>query len=143
MSTLNGLSREQCLVLFLVVLLIIYIVITQIVKRKMFFKVVLACGFLGLFFFGGEIINLNVLSSATKDKLNKVVDVVGDTYIRAEGGNVEVLVGDSWLNINDIAIVGEFTKDNTIYYEGQEIYLGHSGVYNTIKVLQDVGLLNK
>lgn len=141
MGGLEGLSREQCLVLWLVVLLIVYVVINSLRQRKMLFKAVLACVFIGLFFFGGEIINVNSLSKVTKEKLEQVVDIVGDTYIRANGGNVEVLVGDQWLNLNDIAIIGEFTKDNVIEYEGQQIYLGHSGVYNTVKVLQDVGLI--
>ena len=35
------------------------------------------------------------------------------------------------------------TDELTITYDGEEIYLGESGVVNTIKVMESVGLLEK
>lgn len=142
-----GLSSEQAVVCYGVMLLIVILIINSIVKRgKTFLFITIVVG-ICLFFFGGEIINLNHLPAETLEKVNeakeKLYNTFGDLYIKTEGNSVYVDINGEWVNVDDIAVVGEFTKDNTINYEGKDIYLGHSGVYNTIKVLEDVGLLKK
>ena len=138
---MRGLSREQAIVCYGVILLIVMIIINSIVKRGKTFKVLVIVGALCLFFFGGEVINLNHLPKGTLEKVNlakeQLQDTFGDLYIKAEGNSVYVDINGSWVNVDDI------TKDNVINYDGKDIYLGHSGVYNTIKVLEDVGLLTK
>lgn len=146
-ESMSGLSREQVIVCYGVILLIVLAVVNSIVKRGKTFKAILIVGALCLFFFGGEIISLNHLSSDTLKKVElakeQLQNTFGDLYIKTEGNSVYVDINGSWVNVDDIKVVGEFTKDNVINYEGKDIYLGHSGVYNTVKVLEDVGLLKK
>lgn len=146
-NSMRGLSREQAIVCYGVILLIVMIIINSIVKRGKTFKVLVIVGALCLFFFGGEVINLNHLPKGTLEKVNlakeQLQNTFGDLYIKTEGNSVYVDINGAWVNVDDITVVGEFTKDNVINYDGKDIYLGHSGVYNTIKVLEDVGLLTK
>lgn len=146
-NSMRGLSREQAIVCYGVILLIVMIIINSIVKRGKTFKVLVIVCALCLFFFGGEVINLNHLPKGTLEKVNlakeQLQNTFGDLYIKTEGNSVYVDINGAWVNVDDITVVGEFTKDNVINYDGKDIYLGHSGVYNTIKVLEDVGLLTK
>ncbi len=139
---MEGLSREQALVCYGIFMAIGYCILLGIWRhRKTVVKLVVAVACVFVFYFGSQVISLNHLTSEVQKKLELVREQVGDTYIRVDGSKIYVNVGDKWLNLNEIAIVGEFTKDIKIDYEGEEIYLGHSGVYNTLKVLNDLGLL--
>lgn len=146
-SLTEGLSSEQAVVCYGVMLVIVLLVVNSVVKRGKTFKFITLIVVVCLFFFGGEIINLNHLSAETLAKVNeakeRLYNTFGDLYIKTEGNSVYVDINGDWVNVDDIAVVGEFTKDNVINYDGKDIYLGHSGVYNTIKVLEDVGLLKK
>lgn len=146
-SLTEGLSSEQAVVCYGVMLVIVLLVINSIIKRGKTFKVLTLIIMVCLFFFGGEVINLNHLPAETLEKVNeakaKLYDTFGDLYIKTEGNSVYVDINGDWVNVDNIAIVGDFTRDNVINYDGKDIYLGHSGVYNTIKVLEDVGLLKK
>ena len=143
----DGLSSEQVVVSYGIVIFLVLCWLNHIIKRGKTFKVILIICAVCLFFFGGELINLNFLPADTLEKVEeaklKLQNTFGDLYMKTEGSSVYVDINGKWVNLNDISIVGEFTKDNTINYDGKDIYLGHSGVYNTIKVLQDVGLLKK
>ena len=141
---MDGLSSEQMLICYGVMLLIVLLVINSIVKRGLLFKLILIGSLLCIFFFGGNIINLNFMSSETIAKVEKVKEILNDNYgeyVKTEGNSVYVCINDNWVNLDEVEIVGNFSKDNIITYDGEEIYLGHSGVYNVIKVLGDVGLL--
>lgn len=133
--------RTQYLLYLLIFLIGVFVVVNIYRRRKAFFNFIFVCILLGAFLLGGNIINLNVLSDEDQAKIDQVVSLVGDSYIKVDSGSIYIKVQDEWMDLNEIKVVGEFTKDITIEYDGQEIYLGHSGVYNTIKVLQDVGLL--
>lgn len=109
--------------------------------KKVAFIAVVLCAIV-VFCGGSSIINLNTLSQATQSKLNKVVDVCGDSFVKTEGNKILVKVNDEWYDLEKVDIVGNFTKDCTITYDGKEINVGHSGVYDTIKFLEAVGLLN-
>lgn len=144
MSDLMNLSSEQALICLGVMLLIVFLIINSLIKRGLLFKLILIGGVLCLFFFGGNIINLNFMPSETMAKVEKVKEVLSDNYgdyVKTEGNSVYVCINDNWVNLDEVEIVGNFSKDNIITYDGEEIYLGHSGVYNVIKVLGDVGLL--
>jgi hypothetical protein len=111
---------------------------------KKYGKIGMLCVCLVLFLFGANFINLNVVSSSIQEKVNQVTDVCGDTYIRTHGSEVQILVNGDWLNLSDISVLGDLMTDElTITYDGEEIYLGESGVVNTIKVMESVGLLEK
>lgn len=133
--------RERYMLIWLVILVSIFIILS--VKRKLssLVKILLLLVLVSAFFIGGNFININNLSKEDQERLNEVVDKVGDTYIKLDGSSILVQVKGEWLDLNKIKVVQEFTQDVVIEYEGRDIYLGHSGVYNTIKVLQDVGLI--
>lgn len=142
----ENVSSEQAIICYGVVLVIAYLVIKTIFKSRKIIKICVLVGAICLFFFGGELINLNFLPKETLDVVDdvkaKLVETVGSSdSIKVDKGTVYVLVGERWLDLSDISVIGNFVSDNTISYDGEEIYLGHSGVYNTFKVLQDFGLL--
>lgn len=142
----EGLSSQQAMVCYGVILLIVILIVNSILRKGI--KLIIISGVIGLclFLFGGGVINSKYLPQGTLEMVNEAKEKLGDlggSYIKTEGNSVYVKVNDNWLCTEDIAIVGDFTKDNVINYEGEDIYLGHSGVYNTIKVLEDVGLLKK
>lgn len=127
---------------------LIGIIVVAIIAIYLFFKLLkgtvktIAIICVVLFVFGGgEYINTAFISSKQQEAVDKVVEKVGGDYIDVDGGKVLVKINDNWVNVNDIKIVGDFTKDVTIEYDGQEIPIGHSGVYNTIKVLKDMGMV--
>lgn len=145
----EGYSREQIIVSYGIILFLAVCFIWRWLKRSNLFKIVGIGAVVLLFFVGGSIINVSALPGDILSKLNEAkaklseMGLQEEMYVKADGGSVYVEVGDNWYNLDDVAIIGDFTKTNTINYNGQDIYLGNSGVYNTIKVLQDVGLLKK
>lgn len=122
------------------VCLIVCIIIGCLVKRPVR-KVIYILVAVVVFVVGSEIIDLNTLSDEIQQKVQQVSETVGNTYIKTEGNNVLILVNDEWLNLSDLSIIGDLSKDIVLEYEGKEIYVGHSGIYNTIKALEDTGLL--
>ena len=95
-----------------------------------------------VFLIGASIINITVLSDEVKEKVEKVAETCGDTYVRVNGNDVEVLLNDKRVNLEDISVIGGVLGNEiTLQYEGKEIYLGQSGVVNTIKALEAVGLI--
>ena len=96
-----------------------------------------------VFLGGGKLINLNTLPMNIEKKVYEVVDAVGDSYIKTNDDRVLIKIEDEWYDVADISVVGEVVNDEvTIRYEGKEIKIGQSGVVNTIKVLEKVGLLD-
>lgn len=109
-------------------------------KRYGMLALAVICGV--VFLLGAEIINLTILPDEIKEKVDEVASICGDTYIQVDGNNIEVLINDKWVNLDDISIIGGVLTDEiTIEYEGKRIYLGQSGVVNTIKALESVGLI--
>ena len=64
-----------------------------------------------------------------------------DSYIKSKGNKIYVRVNDEWLDLDKVSILGTFTKDCVIEYDGREIKLSESGLKSTIKTLEYVGLL--
>ena len=134
-------TRVRYLLILCRCLIVVFMVVNLYRKRKLLFNFVFACVLFCCFLAGSSLINLSVLSDENQRKLDYVIEAVGDSYLKVSNGEIQVKIEDDWVNLNDIQILGEFTEDITILYEGREIYLGRSGVYNTLKVLKDIGLL--
>lgn len=133
--------RVTYIVLLLVACVIVHFVICQRSKLKIGGKIWLLCVLLCVFLFGSSLINVSVLPKSQQDKLNEVVETCGSTYIKSEGSKIYVRINDSWLNLSRIKVIGTFTDEYSIEYDGKVINLGKSGVVSTIEVLQDVGLI--
>lgn len=109
-------------------------------KKYGMFALAVICGV--VFLLGVEVLNLTVVSDEVKEKVDQVADICGDTYIRVDGNKVEVLLNDKWVDLDKISIIGGILGDEiTLRYEDKEIYLGQSGIVNTIKALESVGLI--
>lgn len=134
--------RIFLLILLLFLCFIGFCLIIQKFKLKRYGTLALAvlCGV--VFLLGAEVINLSVLPSEIQKKVNEVASICGDTYIQVDGNKIEVLINNQWVNLEDISIIGGVLTDELIIeYDGKEIYLGQSGVVNTIKALESVGLI--
>lgn len=91
-----------------------------------------------------EIISVERTLKEVEDKVSKVVDVCGSTYIRVGGETAQIKVNEEWVNLEDIKIIGGISSEKiTMRYGDEEIYLGESGVVNTIRVMDKIGLLEK
>ena len=98
--------------------------------------------FICIFLLGSEIINVSILQKETKEKVEEIVDIYGDTYIQVKNNNVEVLINNQWVDLEDIKLIGGLLTDEIVLeYDGKEIYLGETGIVNTIKALNAVGLI--
>lgn len=134
-------SRVSYLLAWCIFLIIVFVVINLIRKRKFIFNCCLV-GVLVVFLFGGgSLINVQVFMNERVAQIQAIIDQVGDAYLKTEGNSVFLKVNDEWVNLDDVSIVGEFTQDIVLEYDGEEIPIGHSGIYNTIKVLEDMGLI--
>ena len=128
------------LLLFLCFIAFCYVAGRFKLKRYGMLALAVLCGV--VFLIGASIINITVLSDEVKEKVEKVAETCGDTYVRVNGNDVEVLLNEKWVNLKDISVIGGVLGNEiTLQYEGKEIYLGQSGVVNTIKALEAVGLI--
>lgn len=128
------------LLLFLCFIAFCYVAGRFKLKKYGMLALAVLCGV--VFLIGASIINITVLSDEVKEKVEKVAETCGDTYVRVDGNNVEVLLNEKWVNLKDISVIGGVLGNEiTLQYEGKEIYLGQSGVVNTIKALEAVGLI--
>ena len=130
---LTGIWGILCAVLVVIVLI-------KVAKKAV--KIVLTLVIVGIFLFGSNIISLNTLSPEIQAKVDAVVETVGESVIRTEGDSVLVKVNNKWYDLSKIAIVGDLATDSVILkYDGQEIYVGETGVINVLRVLESAGLL--
>lgn len=129
--------------LAIILAIIAFILILKVVKG-LALKIVVVCVAVVLFFGGVKVINLNTLSSDVEAKVQTVVDTVGDSSIKTDGNKVLVKIDNGWYDVSKLSVVGGLlTDDVKLRYEGKEIYVGHSGVVNTLKTLEKVGLLGE
>jgi len=111
---------------------------------KKTFRVLAVIVFVILFVSGGSIIDVSVMSNKLKNQLDEVTSVCGDTYIKTKGDTIYVLVNNKWLDLSKIDIIGPIMTDKiTIRYDGEEVYIGESGVVNTVRVLESFGFIKK
>ena len=133
--------RVKIILILLIACIITGVCICVITKIDKYLKVVICIGLLCLFLFSSSIVNLNSLSEEKERKLDKVVESCGNTYIKTKGSHIYVSIDGKWVDIDDISVVGTFTRDCTITYDGRVVKIGESGVKSTIKTMEYVGLL--
>lgn len=94
---------------------------------------------------GYKYFKVNNPSSQTLEVINEVVEEVGHTEnIRiTSNDDIEILIGEEWVNTSDIGIISTFTKDITIEYNGKEVRIMDSGIVSTLKVLRDIGIIRE
>lgn len=135
-------NEQTLLTILLVVGCIVAALLVLKLVKKVIGKVILVALIAVLLFGGKEVIDLNTLSASVQTKVQEVVEVAGDSYIKTEGNKVFLKLNDEWLDISKVSAVGNAaTKDFTLEYDGRTIEVGHSGIVNTIKALEAVGLL--
>ena len=118
----------------------VVIVLFKVAKKAI--KVVLTLVIVAVFLFGSNIISLNTLSPEIQAKVDAVVETVGDSVIKTEGDSVLIKVGEDWYDVSKIAIIGDLATDSVVIkYDGEELYVGETGLMNVLRVLEDVGLV--
>lgn len=135
--------RVASLTTLLIVCIVIFILVSVRKKLKLIGKVWLLVVLFIFFCLGGTTINSCVLPKIERQKIEKIADTLGDTYVKVEGDIIYVKINNEWVNLSKIKVVGSLTKDCTIEYDGKEIYLGHSGIVSALQVLQDMGFLKE
>lgn len=124
-------------VVLLILFVVGYIWLVHRYKPTVLYKILLGILMILAFSVCGSCINLYELSTERQAIVDKVVDTCGSAYIKLQDNKIYISVNNHWLNIDKITVVGEMF----IEYGGKRIYLGHNGVYSTIKVLKDLGVL--
>lgn len=133
---------REILLLFLLILIIAtgYIVYRR--YRLGFYGVfLLCCVGMVVWLLCGSLINLNTLPKDVREKLDAVEEVCGNAYIRQDGNSILIKLNNVWVDLDKVSLVGDFAKDVYLEYEGNRIFVGHSGIYNTLKTLKSVGLI--
>ena len=132
------LELKVILVVFCAILAVV--VLFKVAKKAIKFVLVLAL--VAAFVFGSNIIDLNTLAPEVQEKVDLVVETVGDGFIKTKGDAVLIKIKDTWYDISKISVVGDMaTESVVINYDGQEIYVGETGIINVIRVLESVGLV--
>lgn len=126
-----------------VLLAIIVLILLLKVIKGLVLKIVVVIVAVMLFFGGGQVINLNTLSPSVESKISEVTDRVGSSSIKTEGNRVFVKLDNEWYDVSKLSLVDKTSDSIKLRYEGKEIYIGKSGASNTIKVLEDLGFLEK
>lgn len=127
-------------ILLIICIILAVIVALKVAKKavKLVLIVVIICAFL----VGTNIIDLNTLAPDVQAKVNAVVEVVGDSFIKTSGKDILIKVNDDWYNVSDIAIIGDLATDSVVLkYDDREIYVGETGLVNALRVLERFGLV--
>lgn len=136
-------SRTLYMALLLVGCLLVGFGLVKFLIKKAIFKILIVVILIGAFALGSNLINLNTLAPDIEAKVAEAKESLGASSIRVDGNKVLVKINDEWYDVGKLNIVGKLaTEDVVLDYEGKQIYVGHSGVVNTLKVLQDAGLID-
>jgi hypothetical protein len=128
--------------IWLIVCAIIAVVILFKVAKKAI-KLVAILAIVAMFVGGSNIIDLNTLAPEIQAKVDAVVDTIGESAIRTDGNSVLIKVGDSWYDVSKIAVIGDLATESVVLkYDGQEIYVGETGLMNVLRVLESIGLIH-
>lgn len=131
---------ELKVILLVICAILAVVVLFKVAKKAIKFVLVLAL--VAAFVFGSNIIDLNTLAPEVQEKVDLVVETVGDSFIKTKGDAVLIKIKDTWYDISKISVVGDMaTESVVINYDGQEIYVGETGIINVIRVLESVGLV--
>lgn len=135
-------TRTLYTVILLVVLAIVCFAVLKFLVKKAIFKVLVVAVLIFVFVGGGKIISLNTLPAQIEQRVNEAAEELGASSIKTEGSKVLVKINDQWYDVAKLSYVGKLATDDIVLnYDGKEIKIGHSGVVNTLKVLEDVGLI--
>ena len=80
--------RIELLIIFGVLIVVLAVIFCIKVAKKLVGRVIVIIVAICVFMGGGSIINLNCLANEAKDKVQQVVSVVGDSYIKTEGSKI-------------------------------------------------------
>lgn len=133
--------REIYLLILLLVILIAGYLMIRKFDLKFYGKVMIICLGFVIWIVGGSLINLNTLPKDVQEKLEAVEELCGTAYIKQDGRSILIKVNGKWVDLEKVSFVGDFAKDIYLEYEGNRVFVGHSGIYNTIKTLKSVGLI--
>lgn len=89
----------------------------------------------------GYLININTISSDLRKKIAEVEEICGSDYIRQDGSSIYINVQGKWVDLENVEILGDFSKDLYLEYDNTKVYVGHSGLYNTLKTLSSLGII--
>lgn len=135
--------RIPYLIGWLIVVILLFILLCKVTSSKIYGKIGWFVIATLLWLGGSSIISLNTLPQDTWNKVQEVTKVCGDTYIKVEGNNIYINVNNSWLNLEEVGVVGSLlTEELYLEYDGKQIYVGNTGLVNTLKVLDSVGLID-
>lgn len=134
-------ERTKLMLILVIACIFIALVVIKFVTKKVI-KVVALVLIASTLFGGGKIIDLNTLSADSQEKISQVVQVAGDSYVKTEGSTVYIKVNNEWVDVSKVSVIGDMaTKKITLKYDDRTIEIGNSGLVNTIKALEAVGLI--
>lgn len=133
--------RIFLLSLLLVLLLIANLYVIKKFKLSLYGKVGIVFISMCLWITVGYLININTIPTDLKSKLEKAEEICGSDYIRQDGNTLYLNVNETWVDLANIEILGDFSKDLYLEYNDVKVYVGHSGLYNTLKTLSSLGIL--
>lgn len=135
--------RIELLIIFGVLIAVLAIIFCIKVAKKLVGRIIVIIVAICVFMGGDSIINLNCLANEAKDKVQQVVSVVGDSYIKTEGSKIFINIDNTWYDVSKVSVVGDIVNSCTLKYDDKEIYVGNSGVFYTLKTLEKLGIINK
>lgn len=134
-------ERTKLMLILVIACIFIALAVIKFVTKKVI-KVVALVLIASTLFGGGKIIDLNTLSADSQEKISQVVQVAGDSYVKSEGSTVYIKVNNEWVDVSKVSVIGDMaTKKITLKYDDRTIEIGNSGLVNTIKALEAVGLI--
>lgn len=137
-------TRTLYTIILLVAIVIVGFAVIKFLVKKAIFKLLIVAVLIFVFVGGGKIISLNTLPAQIEQKVNAAVEELGASSIKTEGSKVLVKIDNQWYDVAKLSYIGKLaTEDVVLNYDGKEIKVGHSGVVNTLKVLEDIGLIGE
>lgn len=128
----------MALILAIAALILIILLVRN---KSVYVKILLGILVLIALFGMMKVIEVDKATEDAKQVLSEIKKVCDESYVRAVDDEVQLKINDSWYNIKKIKVLEVFTDDIVLDYNGTKIYLGESGVVNTIKTLEKLGFL--
>ena len=95
------------------------------------------------FLTGSKLIKVDTLSDEVLHMIDTTLNESEKSYLKVSEDNIQILINNKWVDLADIKIIGSLLADDVyIRYDNHDIYLGHSGVVNTLRVLKSLGLID-
>lgn len=104
--------------------------------KKGLLVVSVACVFLVAYHYRSDFVKnkVSVIQEGLKD--------FSSDFVRTKGGKAFIKLDGEWVNVEDIKIASwRAFEPMYLEYDGQEIYIGNSGLVNIIKFLSEAGLV--